>query len=97
MYRQRVEQLSGKNTPGEIGRQAFDPFDAHAPPHRVLMRTHRRTALEDPIPKAVLAQDVACEYAFPRSQLNYGEVIESGRNLEEVLREEPSDNRIDVR
>src|SRR5262245_38587437 len=97
MHWQRVEELIRENAPGEIRRQAFDPFDTHAAEQRFLMRAHRWTALEDAIPKAVLAQDVAREHALPRSQFNYREVIEAGCNPEEVLREKPADNRIDVR
>src|SRR5262245_30737624 len=97
MYRQRIEKLVGKNAPGEIRREALDPFDTHAGQQRFLMRAHRRTPLENPISKPVLAQNVAREHALPCAQLDNREVIEAGRNLQEVLREEAADNRSNVR
>src|SRR5262245_45498704 len=96
MYRQRIEELIRENAAGEILRQTLDPFDAQSLQQRFLMRAHRRTALENPITKTMLAQDVAREQTLPCAQFDDCEVVEAGRNLQEILREKASDNRIDV-
>src|SRR5262249_35791710 len=96
VHRQRIKELVGKNTAGEILRKVVNPDDIVIAQQFLLVAPHRGAALKNHVREPVALQNIACEQSFACAQLYNGERVEGCGPLLKLFGEELSENRVDI-
>src|SRR5262245_11445889 len=95
--RKRIEELVGKNASVDAGRKFIDPSHVEAFQQFLLAAPHLGASFEDHVMEMTVLKNVVRKHAFACAEFDNGKSVELRRPLLELLGEQLSENRIQIR